>query len=139
MNPELIFWPVCLMAFATLFLYYLMSRARIASVKSGEVEPSVFKNNEGETGISLTYANAVRNQYESPVLFYVVSIAAYVTENVGVTILVLAWAFVICKIIHINFHVNGNNLRRRRPAFIVCYLILIVMWIVFMASLAGII
>ncbi len=139
MNAELIIWPMIVIALATLWLYVPMGNARVASVKSGKVKARVYKLNVGEPEESLQYSNALRNQYETPVLFYVVCLAAYVTDNANMVMVILAFVYAIFKTAHIVIHVKTNNLRHRRPIFALSWLILIVMWLVLGVSLTGVI
>ena len=138
MNPELILWPIVIMALVTLFVYIPMSRSRVAAVKSGKAKARDFKLIQNEPEESLQFSNVLRNQYETPILFYAVCLAAYVSENTGSFLIVLAWVYAISKTIHVYVHATSNNLRIRRPMFMVAYGVLIVMWVVFALSLLGI-
>jgi len=128
-----------ILALATLYLYVPMSKARVKSVVDGKVKGSVYKLNVGEPEESLRFTRAISNQYETPTLYYAVCLAAYVTSNTSVAMIVLAWAFGLLKVVHTYVHVTTNNLRHRRPIFMMCYLILILLWIVFAVHLAKII
>lgn len=135
MNPDLIFWPMIILALYTLGLYVPMSRARVSAVKSGKVKASAFKLNEGEPEESRRINNAIANQYQVPILFYAVCLAAYVSGNAGSLMIVLAWAFTLAKIAHSLIHVTTNKLRHRRPMFMLAYFILILMWLAFAGHL----
>ncbi len=130
MTPELIIWPMVLLALVTLYLYVPMSRARRAAVASGKVKPSEFKLNKSEPEESRIFINAISNQYETPILFYAVCLSAYVTGNAGPVMIVLAWLYLIAKCIHVFVHVTTNRLRLRRPIFMVAYFLLAIMWLV---------
>ena len=135
MNPDLIFWPMIILALYTLGLYFPMSKARVSAVKSGKIKASTFKLNEGEPEESRVFNNAIANQFQSPILFYAVCLAAYASGNASSLIIVLAWIFAAVKIIHSLVHVTTNNLRHRRPVFMLAYLVLILMWLVFAGHL----
>lgn len=139
MSSELIVWPMIIVALVTLLLYFPMSSARVASVKNGKTKASVYRHNIGEPEESLRFSNAIRNQFESPVLFYAVCLATLVTNNANMAMVVLAFAYAALKIIHIFIHVTSNRLRRRRPVFALSLAVLIVMWIGLAGKLAGII
>ncbi len=77
-------------------------------------------------------ANAFSNQFELPVLFYVLTILAIITRHADFVFIVLAWIFVLSRV--------WPGLRARRPAtgvtlrgslYGIGALVLIVMWIVF--------
>jgi hypothetical protein len=139
MSPNLIVWPMVLHALVTLFLYIPMSRARVRGVKEGKVRGSVYKLNEGEPAESLLFTNAIRNQNETGVLFYAGVLAALATGNAGALSIALAWAFFLAKTAHVIVHVLSNNLRYRRPVFMVAYLVIILFWLALAAQLAGIV
>jgi len=135
MNPELIIWPMVVLALCTLYLYVPMSQARRAALAKGKVKASEFRLNTNEPDESLVYINALNNQYETPVLFYAVCVAAYATGNAGTTMIILAWLYLILKIMHIFIHVTSNRIRYRRPIFMCAYLVLAGMWLVFAGHL----
>ena len=129
MNSELIIWPMVLLALSTLFLYVPMSRARVSAVREGKAKASDFRLNTSEPEESAKLNNAIRNQYETPVLFYAVCLAAYVTENAGAAMIALAWLYLVLKLCHILVHITSNKLRLRRPLFMCAYFVLLAMWL----------
>lgn len=80
----------------------------------------------------LQIQNAVSNQFEVPVLFYVLTILAIVTRHADLAFVILAWVFVLLRIIHASIHVTDNDVRRRGLTFIAATTVLMVMWILFM-------
>lgn len=139
MNNAAIFWPVIIQALVTLFLYIPMSSRRVASVKSGEAKASDYRLVEKEPADVRQMTRAIANQYETPILFYAVCLSAYVTQNVGVVMLALAWAYVIIKCCHVFVQTTSNRLRIRRPIFMVSFIVLIAMWVTFALQLGGLI
>lgn len=139
MNPELIFWPMILLAFATIAIYPVMLRVRIAGVKAGRVKPRVYKLNDGEPEDSAKFNNAIKNQYETPILFYTVCLSAYVSAHVDWVFLTLACAYVAFKIIHIIVHTTSNWVPHRLMAFAASLATLGLMWIWFALNLAAIV
>lgn len=80
-------------------------------------------------------ANAFRNQFELPVLFYVLAILVLVTRQAGFIYLVLAWIFVISRWIHAGIHVGPNVVGPRFAVFAVGVVALIGLWISFALSI----
>ena len=76
--------------------------------------------------------NAVSNQFELPVLFYVLTILSIITRHADFVFVVLAWVFVLLRLVHAAIHVTDNDLRRRGAVFITGATVLIVMWAIFM-------
>ena len=139
MNNAAIFWPVIIQALVTLFLYIPMSARRIASVKSGKAKASDYRLVEKEPADVRQMTRAIANQYETPILFYAVCLSAYVTQNVGVVMLALAWVYVIIKCCHVFVQTTSNRLRIRRPIFMVSFIVLIAMWVTFALQLGGLV
>lgn len=69
------------------------------------------------------------NQFELPVLFYVVVILALVVKGADFPMLVLAWLFVVTRLVHAAIHVGPNDVRWRTPAFALGCLVLMIMWV----------
>jgi hypothetical protein len=84
---------------------------------------------------TLQVAYSYNNQFELPVLFYVLAILAYFTHHAGFLFVVLAWIFVIFRILHAYVHVTSNNLRVRGPLFGVSALVLAIMWIIYIVEM----
>jgi len=85
-------------------------------------------------------AYSFSNQFELPVLFYVLTILEWVTRHAGYVFVVLAWAFVICRVLQAYVHVSNNNVRLRGAFYSVGAVILMVMWAIYIVEiLTGII
>ena len=74
MNQTLIFWPIFAQVLLTFVAYLVMSKRRIAAVKAGEARARDFEVPR-DPERSATAARNVANQFELPVLFYVVCLA----------------------------------------------------------------
>jgi hypothetical protein len=72
---------------------------------------------------------AFSNQFELPVLFYVLTILAFITRLAGIVFVVLAWIFVIFRLLHAIVHVTSNIVRLRGALFAGSAVVLAVMWI----------
>jgi hypothetical protein len=71
--------------------------------------------------------NNLRNQFELPVLFYVVAGVLWALDAVHVLALAAAWLFAVSRIVHAWIHVGSNYLPNRRRAFTVGWWIVAVM------------
>ena len=83
----------------------------------------------------LQVGNSVSNQFEAPVLFYVLTVLAIITKHADILFVVLAWIFVLSRIAHAVVHVTTNNLQQRGPLFGVGLLVLAVMWLIFIVKI----
>ena len=71
-------------------------------------------------------------------LFYAVVAFALITKGVDFLMLLLAWLFVLSRIVHAAIHVGPNRVRWRSPVFALGLLILAGMWLkVFFHVLTG--
>ena len=138
MNPTAILWPMIAHVALVYIVYALISRARIKAVKSGAATSSQFRENRDEPAGSLFIRNNLENQFELPMLFYPAVLALYVTDGVSIVTVILAWLFVVSRYLHAWIHVTTNRIRHRRPAFILGYFILAVLWLMLALHIAGI-
>ncbi len=83
---------------------------------------------------TLQFAYSFSNQFELPVLFYVLTILEYVTHLAGIVFVVLAWVFVIFRVLHAYIHVTSNNIKLRGPLYGVAAIVLIVMWLIYIVE-----
>jgi hypothetical protein len=71
----------------------------------------------------------MRNQFQVPVLFYVLCFIFYALDSVTTTVLYLAWAFVISRIIHAYIHMSSNYVPARFRVFAIGFVIMTIMTI----------
>ncbi len=76
-------------------------------------------------------SNSFNNQFQFPVLFYVLTILALITKKADLAFVVMAWVFVASRYVHAFIHVTTNRMPGRFYAFIVGVTVLVVMWIIF--------
>ena len=79
-------------------------------------------------------ANAFDNQFQLPVLLFV---AGFAVLYLGPTLfeVVLAWLFVLSRIVHAAIHVTSNHVIRRFWAYVFGYGVLIAFWLDLLARL----
>lgn len=78
--------------------------------------------------------NSYSNQTELPTLFYVLTILAYLSHHAGYLFVVLAWVFVVFRLLHALVHVTSNNLNLRGALFGLGAVVLAVMWAIFIVE-----
>ncbi len=61
--------------------------------------------------------NNIRNQFEVPVLFYVLAFALWALDSVHEAALAAAWLFVLSRVVHAWIHIGSNVVPVRRPVF----------------------
>lgn len=84
---------------------------------------------------TLQFAYSFSNQFELPVLFFVLTILALVTRKADILFVVLAWIFVITRWFHAYVHVTSNVVRHRGAIYGVGALVLLIMWVIFIVRI----
>jgi hypothetical protein len=79
--------------------------------------------------------NAFSNQFELPVLFYVLTILVIITQQANLLFVVLAWIFVAFRLLHAYVQTGSNIVMRRGNLYGVGALVLMAMWIIFMIEI----
>jgi hypothetical protein len=136
MRAEAIFGPVSVLALWTGVVVLLTGVRRIRAVRARRVPRNAFRIGEA-SGVPEDVAVVNRNLMnllEMPILFYVVSIALYVTHHVGQGALVLAWVYVGLRLLHSWEHLTTNHVLRRLTAFALSNFVLVALWIGFIKS-----
>lgn len=77
------------------------------------------------------FANSYLNQFEAPVLFYVLTILAYITKQADLLFVLLSWVYVVLRILQAWVHTTSNRVSQRGLAFISSMIVLLVMWVIF--------
>ncbi len=132
-----ILYPVFAMAALTFFCVARLGILRFSAVRRGEIDFRFFrqyKDYEEPEYLRVLSRHAV-NLHEAPVLFYAISIIAYVTETVSTLILALAWAYVALRTIHSYIHQTSNIVLHRFRVFATSQFVLMVLWLVVLAGL----
>lgn len=129
MQPIAILYPAFAMALLTFSVAVWLLYCRIKAVKAG-LTPLYFKLNHGAKlpDYLVQATQHYDNQFEMPVLFYVILLLAYVTQGWDLPIIGLAWAFVATRVGHTLIHLSSNRLRWRRNVFLVSFSLLVLLW-----------
>jgi hypothetical protein len=140
MTVPTILLPVFVLIALTFVLTMLMFFERNRTIYAGKVkikDIALTKENWPERAKQVS--NAFQNQFEFPVLFYVLVAFALFTRKADLIFVVLSWVFVISRILHAYIHVTSNRVPRRFFIFAFGVLVLAIMWVYFAIQiLAGI-
>ena len=75
--------------------------------------------------------NCFSNQFEIPVLFYVLIALALPLRHADLFIVLMSWVFVVTRFCHAGIFVTSNNVRQRGLVWFAGVLVLLAMWIYF--------
>jgi hypothetical protein len=81
------------------------------------------------------FGYAFANQFELPVLFYVLTILVIITHHADLLFVLLAWIFVLMRVLQAVVHVTNNNVRMRGAYYSVGALILFIMWMIYIVRI----
>src|SRR5476649_1135802 len=84
---------------------------------------------------TLQVAYSFSNQFELPVLFYVLTILEIITRHADFTFVVLAWIFVVMRLGQAYVHTTSNVVVRRGSFYMVGAVVLMVAWVIFMVRI----
>ena len=132
MNQVAIMYPVFVQVLLTLLVLCLLAMARaraISGMKGRRSDPDLALGRAIWPEDATKRAASFRNQFELPVLFYAVTAFALLTKGANAVMILLAWAFVLTRIVHAAIHLGPNIVVWRTPAFAVGFLIVTAMWI----------
>ncbi len=119
----------------TFGLLIWMGPLRRSDLASGAVKPKdIALRQPNWSTHTVQVANSFSNQFELPVLFYVLTILEWVTHHAGVLFVVLAWIFVIFRLLHAYVHVTSNVVRLRGAMFGIAALVLMIMWAIYIVQ-----
>ena len=129
MSVQMVLLPVFVLVGLTFFLLLGMATARTRARKAGEIGPSATapKWPARVAQISDCYAN----QFEIPVLFYILIALALPLRHADLFIVLMSWVFVVLRLLHAGIFVTSNNIRQRSPLWFAGVLVLLAMWIYF--------
>lgn len=132
MSIPMILLPLFVEVLLTLVLLYLMAWRRGVAFRNNEVRVADISLREPNwPPYSLQAAYAFSNQFELPVLFYVLTILSIITRHADLLFVLLAWVFVVLRILQAWVHVTSNNIRYRGLYFFAGAIVLTIMWVVF--------
>ncbi|GGE38056.1 hypothetical protein GCM10007276_14350 [Agaricicola taiwanensis] len=116
----------------TFALMIWMGRMRVGAIRAGELQIRDMALGERVWPARAQQAsNAYHNQFELPVLFYVLTVLAIVSQKDDILFVILAWIFVITRLVHAWVHCTSNRVPLRMKVFVVGAVLLMVMWIIY--------
>ena len=128
MNSQLILLPIVAQALLTIALYILLNIAKVRAAKAGDVnEQRRGLHDDAWPDYVLKINNCIRNQFEVPVLFYVLAISFAVIDAVNPAVMILASLFVASRLVHAYIHTGSNYVPARRRIFTLGVIIVLLM------------
>ena len=118
MNNSYIFLPMLAQILLVIALYIQLARVKVAESVKGNVDENrraLYDDAWPESVIKIN--NCIRNQFELPLLFYLLIVVLWLLNAVNLFVHILAWLFVFTRFIHAYIHTGSNNIFQRRKIF----------------------
>ena len=137
MNPHLIFGPLLAQMLLTVGMFGLLAvrKAQAVRLKKVNLKQAALDHSAWPDEV-VKVSNNIANQFETPILFYIVCLALFQLNAVSAAVLVLAWLYVATRFVHGFVHVRSNLVPIRLRAFAAGLLILFVLMLFIFWELA---
>jgi len=134
-----IFYPCIAMVALTAAVWVRLYVERVGEMRARRIRPEEIATAQQAATLleKQNAANNFRNLFEVPVLFYVLCIALFVTQNVTTLLLTGAWLFVALRAAHSHIHCSYNHVMHRFIAYSFSTILLFIMWGMFAFELYG--
>jgi hypothetical protein len=136
MSVRFVLLPLFVEVLLTFGVMFGMMYFRTSTLRRGETrlaDISLREPNWPRRATQFGYAFA--NQFELPVLFYILTILVIITRHADLLFVLLAWIFVLMRVLQAVVHVTNNNVRMRGAYYGVGALILFIMWIIYIVRI----
>lgn len=124
-----VFAQICL----TFGLTVALARSRVEALRRGDVAMKDIALGQQDAWPEKIrqIGQAYQNQFEAPILFFVLVALVIATGMVDIAQIVGAWLFVAARFAHAYIHTTSNRVPRRFQAFLAGFIVLGLMWIEF--------
>lgn len=132
MSAQMVLLPVFVLVGLAFFLLLWMATARTQALRFRQTslkDIALRQPNWPEKTTQI--GNCFSNQFEIPVLFYILIALALPLRKADLVIVLLSWVFVVTRFIHAGIFVTSNDVRPRSLAWFAGVLVLLVMWVYF--------
>ena len=132
MSLQMVLLPVFVLIGLTFALLLgMVGTRRQALVAGGTRIPDIALGQPNWPVRATQIANCYANQFELPLLFYVLIAIALPIRHADLFIVLMSWVFVVTRFAHAGIFVTSNDLGQRSMAWLAGVLVLFAMWIYF--------
>jgi hypothetical protein len=135
MTLPMILLPLFVEVLLTFGLLFWLAPLRARDFSAGVASPeniALREPNWSKPAMQVAYSFS--NQFELPVLFYVLTILVVVTRHASILFVVLAWIFVVFRLLHAYVHVTSNVVRLRGSLYGIAALALFIAWVIYIVQ-----
>jgi hypothetical protein len=132
MSVQMVLLPVFVLIGLTFFLLLWMAGARRGALVGGQTKMrDIALGQQNWPARATQIGNCFRNQFELPLLFYILIALALPLRHADLIIVLLSWVFVVTRFAHTGIFVTSNDVRTRSLAWFAGVLVLFAMWLYF--------
>jgi hypothetical protein len=132
MTVQSVLLPVFVLVGLTFFLLLWMAGARRGALVGGQTHVrDIVLGQPNWPARATQIGNCFSNQFELPLLFYILIAIALPLRHADLVIVMLSWVFVVCRFAHAGIFVTSNDLKARSLAWFAGVLVLFAMWLYF--------
>lgn len=122
------------MTFYVLYIWALVFRnfrIRVRAIKNKEVSAKYFKSFQGDPVPDHLHilGRHYDNQFQVPLLFFIVCVAHMVLAAANIWTIGLAWVFILTRLAHSWIHLGRNHLMFRVTAFASGWVVVVILWL----------
>ncbi|HEY5126542.1 MAG TPA: MAPEG family protein [Bradyrhizobium sp.] len=132
MSVQMVLLPVFVLVGLAFALLLWMGGARRQALVGGEAKIPDIALGQPNWPVRVTQiANCFANQFEVPLLFYILIALALPLRHADLFMVLMSWVFVVTRFVHAGIFVTSNDLRQRSLAWFAGVLVLFAMWLYF--------
>ena len=132
MAVQMVLLPVFVLVGLAFFLLLYMTTARTGALKRRETSlKDIALGQPNYPARVKQIGDCFSNQFEIPVLFYILIALALPLRHADFFIVLMSWVFVVTRFAHAGIFVTSNDVRTRSLAWFAGVLVLLGMWIYF--------
>ena len=132
MSIQLVLLPVFAQVGLTFALLLWMATARTGALKARETSLKDIALGQPKYPARVAQiGNCFSNQFEVPLLFYMLIALALPLRRADLFIVLMSWVFVVTRFAHAGIFVTSNNIQQRSMAWFAGALVVLAMWIYF--------
>jgi hypothetical protein len=136
MSVQMVLLPVFVLLGLAFALLLGMAAARTGAITGRQVSLKDIALRQPNWPERVTkIGNAFSNQFEIPVLFYVLIALALPLRKADLVIVLLSWVFVVTRFAHAGIFVTSNDVRQRSLVWFAGVLVLFAMWLYFVLKM----
>jgi hypothetical protein len=136
MTVQMVLLPVFVLVGLTFALFLGMAATRTSALKARQTRlQDIALGQPNWPARATQFGNCFSNQFEMPVLFYILIALALPLRRADLVIVLLSWVFVVTRFAHAGIFITHNDVRHRGLAWFAGVLVLFAMWLYFALKL----